>query len=51
MPVDILRLAIRICELYAKERGHDDIDMDEEHFHISEDEWEKIILHFSKLVQ
>ena len=51
VPVNVLELAIRICELYAKERDHADIDMDDSVFHISEDEWESIIFHFTKLVQ
>uniref|UniRef100_H2Z4P6 Uncharacterized protein n=1 Tax=Ciona savignyi TaxID=51511 RepID=H2Z4P6_CIOSA len=51
LPPAILLFAIRVCDLYAEERDHDDIDVDGESRYLSEDDWEKLIYHYYKLVQ
>uniref|UniRef100_H2Z4P7 Tubulin monoglycylase TTLL3 n=1 Tax=Ciona savignyi TaxID=51511 RepID=H2Z4P7_CIOSA len=50
VPNEVLLFAIRVCDLYAEERDHDDIDVDGESRYLSEDDWEKLIYHYYKLV-
>nr|XP_009861473.2 tubulin monoglycylase TTLL3 isoform X2 [Ciona intestinalis] len=50
VPNEVLLFAIRVCDLYVQERDHDDIDMDDASLYTSEDDWEKLLHHYYKLV-
>ena len=51
IPSSIIMFAIKVCRMYGQERDHEDIDKEDSTLHVSDQQWDDFILHYSKLVQ